>query len=90
MSEKAMNGVGAPIALMPFVAKQCFPVASSQDERGAQSSRPAADDENIDFHERVLSPDDHIGLRAWFEPFAAIQASRALHWLAVQEPEKCP
>jgi hypothetical protein len=54
MSEKAMNGVGAPIALMPFVAKQCFPVASSQDERGAQSSRPAADDENIEFHERVL------------------------------------
>jgi len=49
-SEQAMDGVGAQIALAALIAEQRPPVAPSQDERGTEASRPAADNENIELH----------------------------------------
>ena len=51
-SEQAMDGVGAQIALAALIAEQRPPVAPSQDERGAEASRPAADNENIELHQK--------------------------------------
>jgi hypothetical protein len=45
-----MDGVGAQIALAALIAEQRLPVAPSQDERGTEASRPAADNENIELH----------------------------------------
>jgi hypothetical protein len=35
---------------MPFIAEQHCAVAPAQDKGGAQSGRPAADNENIELH----------------------------------------
>ena len=51
-SEQAVNRVRAQIALTAFIAEQRFPVAPSQDECGAESRRPAADNENIELHRK--------------------------------------
>ena len=45
-----MDGEGAQIALAAVIAEQHPPVAPSQDERGAEASWPAADNENIELH----------------------------------------
>jgi hypothetical protein len=40
---------------MPFIAEQHCAVAPLQDKRRAQSGRSAADNENIELHERSFS-----------------------------------
>ena len=42
----------AQIALTAFIAEQYSPVASTQDERGAEACRPAADYQNIELHQK--------------------------------------
>jgi hypothetical protein len=45
-----MDGLRTQIALTALIAEQRNPMAPSQDERGTEASRPAADTENIELH----------------------------------------
>ena len=72
-SEQAMDGVGAQIALAALIAEQRPPVAPSQDERGAEASRPAADNENIELHQKPFRCQGIWIARLCLEPLTAVR-----------------
>lgn len=49
-----MDGLRGAVAWLAIIAEQNLPVASSQDQGGAQSGRPTANDDYIDFHAESL------------------------------------
>jgi hypothetical protein len=60
-SKQPMDGLRSAIARLVSIAKQNLPMASSQDQGRAQSGRPAANDDHIDFHAEHLSVAAYMG-----------------------------
>jgi hypothetical protein len=68
-----MDGLRTQIALMTLIAEQRLPVAPSQDERGAEASRPAAEDENIELHQKPFRCQGICISRFFLESLTAVR-----------------